>query len=148
MPYRLRGCVLAAITDSRGGSWEGRAQKRGDTAVRVTIQTNSWHQTGRKGTGIQDVVAEPNRWAEHRSRKCRAERAAKSGSVPEAGPGPKRPASLDLPPSGSEGGWQEQKAWDQGVHREEKGLRGELGNPRAGHHGAQEPMADGSQNHK
>ena len=131
-----------------GGSWEGRAQKTGDTAVRVTIQTNSWHQTGRKETGIQDVVAEPNRWAEHRSRKCWAERAEKSGSVPEAGPSPKRPASLDLPPPGSEGGWQEQKAWDQGVHREEKSLRGDLGNLRAGHHGAQEPMADGSQNHK
>lgn len=81
-----------------------QAQKTGDTAVRVTIRTNSWHQTTRKGMGIQDVVAEPNRWAEHRSRKCRAERAEKSGSLPEVGLGPKRPASLDLPPSCSEDG--------------------------------------------
>lgn len=33
-------------------------------------------------------------------------------------------------------------------YREEKSLRGKLGNLRAGHHGAQEPMADDSQNHK
>ena len=77
------------------------------------------------------MVAEPNRWAEHRSRKCRAERAEKSGSVPEAGPSPKRPASLDLPPLGSEDAWQEQKAWDQGVQGGEE-PQGETWEPKGG----------------
>lgn len=83
---RAQGMHSGCNSGLQRGSWEGRAQKTGGTRVRVTIQTNSWHQTIKIGTGIQDVVAEPSRWAEHRGRKCRAERAQKSGSRHEVDP--------------------------------------------------------------
>lgn len=54
------------------------------------------------------MAAEPNRWAERR-----AQRAQKSTSLREVGPGLQDPCLAGLPALYSEGGWQEQKAWGQ-----------------------------------